>query len=498
MRRSGTFIALIVVIMLAACIGNSPRQAASPTASQNTPPSGMEIVPSPTIILKEVEPTLSPTPDFTPTPSPTPLLAMPLFGSEPHHPEQDVVLSLLANSGAQIVRLNGVLWYKVEPQEGQYNWAALQNLDSALQELAIIDIDVILIVRGTPDWAQKVSGSSCGPIAQEKFEPFVSFMTQLVQRYSAPPYNVKYWELGNEPDVAPELVSSDSVFGCWGDSQDPNYGGGYYAEMLKAVYPAVKLVDPEAQVLVGGLLLDCDPYFPPEGKDCLPARFLDGILANGGGDYFDIVSFHGYPPYVSNSLSWDWEFPGWKERGGVVVGKIQFLREVMTQYGVDKPLFLTESSLICPEWNQQNCLPPDDQFFQSQAEYVVRLFVRNWALGVYGTIWYDFEGQGWRYGGLVGSDPSNPKLSYQAFKFLNEKLAGMEYFGEVSQTNGIEGYSFVSSNHRTWVLWSQDESPQTLDLPSDIIAAYDIFGQPLDLGEKEFTITSPVYIDMAP
>ena len=38
---------------------------------------------------------------------------------------------------------------------------------------------------------------------------------------------------------------------------DPYYGGGYYAEMLKIVYPQIKAADPEAQILIGGLLLFC-------------------------------------------------------------------------------------------------------------------------------------------------------------------------------------------------------------------------------------------------
>jgi hypothetical protein len=38
-----------------------------------------------------------------------------------------------------------------------------------------------------------------------------------------------------------------------------NFGGEYYGNMLKIVYPAIKSADPQAQVLVGGLLLDCDP-----------------------------------------------------------------------------------------------------------------------------------------------------------------------------------------------------------------------------------------------
>ncbi len=67
---------------------------------------------------------------------------------------------------------------------------------------------------------------------------------------------------------------SIAIFGCWGDPNDKTYyGGEYYAEMLKRAYPAVKAANPQAIVLNGGLLLDCDPRYPPPGKDCLPADF---------------------------------------------------------------------------------------------------------------------------------------------------------------------------------------------------------------------------------
>ena len=65
-------------------------------------------------------------------------------------------------------------------------------------------------------------------------------MAEAVERYSAPPYNVIYWEVGNEPDIDPSLVDGDEIYGCWGDKTDAYYGGGYYAEVLKQVYPAVK------------------------------------------------------------------------------------------------------------------------------------------------------------------------------------------------------------------------------------------------------------------
>ena len=62
-------------------------------------------------------------------------------------------------------------------------------------------------------------------------------------------------------------------------------------------------------MLIGGLLLDCDPGPNPNicaelGKNDRPPKYLEGILRNGGGNYFDGVAFHAYDffPYYAPAL----------------------------------------------------------------------------------------------------------------------------------------------------------------------------------------------------
>ena len=184
---------------------------------------------------------------------------------------------------------------------------------------------------------------------------------------------MNYWELGNEPDVDPDLLTPDfeEHFGCWGNNDDPYYGGRYYAEMLKVGYPTIKAADSDAKILIGGLLLDCDPD-DPNCTNPKPARFFEGILLNGGGNFFDIVSFHGYSHYW-NGVVRDEVAETWDEIGGVVVGKAKFLQQVMAKYNVDKPLFLTEGAALCPEWNTTDCNPPGALFQNAKADYVTWL-----------------------------------------------------------------------------------------------------------------------------
>jgi hypothetical protein len=208
-------------------------------------------------------------------------------------------LNQVAQAGAYWVRsFSAVAWASVEPAEGKRNWNALMGLDQELRNITGKGMQTILSVRVTPSWAQQVAGYSCGPIKPEKLGAFAIFMHDLVVRYSVAPYNVKYWEIWNEEDIDRSVVPPDSPYGCWGDQNDAYFGGGYYAEMLKVVYPQIKAADPQAQVLIGGLLLDCDPRpgagCAVVGHDPKPSKFLEGILSNNGGPYFDGISSHAY------------------------------------------------------------------------------------------------------------------------------------------------------------------------------------------------------------
>ncbi len=401
---------------------------------------------------------------------------------------------LAGDAGVHWVRFPAFDWDRIQPtRTSTYDWQTVDEV--SLRNAADEGLQIIGTIKYTPAWAQKVPGSFCGPIRQDVLGEYAQFLTALVKRYSQGPYNIHYWELGNEPDVDPAWVGPRQIFGCWGDFQDPYYGGGYYAEMLKAAYPAIKAADPRAQVLIGGLLLDCDPTHPPQGQDCKPAKFLEGILSNGGGNYFDIVSFHGYHLY-NGALQWDELYPTWAARGGAVLGRIDFLREVMSAYGVDKPLMHTEGGLLCHE-NSPFCNPPQPEFFQQQADYVVWLFVRNWAQGLHATIWYHFEGSGWRHSGLLDENQQS-KPAYDALKFLSQELDGAKYEKAVTRYSGLRAYEFSAPGKRIWVLWAPDEQPHPITLPAGANKVYDKYGVPVAPVGGKVTVKSPIYVELAP
>ncbi|MGD2159073.1 MAG: hypothetical protein PVG32_19505 [Anaerolineales bacterium] len=400
-------------------------------------------------------------------------------------------LDLVVATDTKWTRAADVAWSDVEPNEGQRDWSVLDDTITQWQSALKNGLTNIVVVDSTPSWAQKVPGYFCGPIKQNKFGAFADFMYELVDRYSEYPYHIKYWEIWNEPDVDPTEVKPDSIYGCWGDKSDPNYGGGYYAEMLKVVYPKIKAADPTAKVLVGGLLLDCDPNNPPSGKDCTPAKFLEGILKNGGAPYFDGVSFHAYEYYAGtlgeySNNNWN---STWNTTGPVVIAKTQFLKSVQQKYQVsDKFLINTEGALLC------GACVDDAGFETTKAYYIAQSYATAIAQGLEGNLWYSFSGSGWQNTGIIDSG-GNPLPGYDAYKFAARELIATQLLGEIEEYPGVMGYEFVGEEIRLWVIWSYDGEEHTIQLPGAPEAVYNVFGEAQPITQDMNIDLVPTYIE---
>jgi hypothetical protein len=81
---------------------------------------------------------------------------------------------------------------------------------------------------------------------------------------------IYFWEIWNEPSLDSFKYGSPEEF----------------VQLLKTTYPIIKEANPNAKAIV---------TLSAEGKDS--TGFDDQVLALGGGDYFDILSFH---PYGAN------------------------------------------------------------------------------------------------------------------------------------------------------------------------------------------------------
>jgi hypothetical protein len=397
-----------------------------------------------------------------------------------------------ALANAYFIQKNGLKWSDVEPVEGQpYNWSGDPNLELELNNASTRGMQTILVVGGVPNWAQTSYGKACGPINPDKFVAFANFMKAAVARYRVAPFRVKYWEICNEPDIDPSLVDTDSVVGCWGNANDDFYGGGAYAAMLKEVYPAIKASDPNAQVMVGGLLLDCDL-----NRVCPPPKslkFLEGILRydNGkGGDYFDGVSFHAYDYYygvLGQYMNTYWN-SYWNTTGPVQLVKVNFIRGVLGNYGYQsKFLINTGLALLCISL----C---DDTFEQTKAYYLAEGYSSGMAFNFQPDVWYAAK-TGWRNSNLLDADLS-PTLAYNAFKFGQSELVNSYFNRQINTDPGVKIFEYMKTNRRVWLLWSLDGSTHAVHIPLPAKAAFDLSGNPLSVVKDIAVGLMPTYIEM--
>ena len=414
------------------------------------------------------------------------------------------------------LRLNGLLWSDVQPtSRNDRAWENVGQLDEHIKAASAAGMEVILIIRSTPVWAQKYSIANgddadyfCGPMKAGNFSDFADFMVEVVQRYSQPPFNVSYYELWNEPDEyrgnKPPIgvVSPAGVFGCWGEKSDSEYfGGQHYGKMLNAVYPAVKNAVPSAQIVLGGLLLPCHPDRP--WNYCEMSNFFKGIVSEAGGN-FDYANFHGYTIYDTDfpsGILMERESHWWAGRGGMVEGKFNYLQDVMESYGViDKPILCTEVALAdfgnLAVNTKENPFAVET-FEAAKADYLVWVFSRNIEIGIKGSTWYHMDSRGWFKSGMLDRN-NRPLPAYRAYQVLTTTLGGADYNRKLDLGSGILGYEFRKGGRTIWVLFSEDGSTKTINksaFPYTIRHVYNLMGGEVTQTDTTIRFNRPIYID---
>lgn len=456
------------------------------------------VIAATTVTTPMPSPMPSPPASQTSTPPPSeppnqpPAIQPSILGVEFHAGFSNIAAEAV-NLNAAWIRLNGLLWADVEPQEGQRNWSAMAALEQDILAATSRGAQVVLIVRRTPAWAQRIDGRPCSAPKPEKLDAFAAFLRDAVARYSAAPYNVTYWEIGNEVDVSPEMAKPDDVYGCWGNSSQTYYGGEEYANLLKVVYPAMKRANPAVQVQVGGLLLDCP--ITPGMPNCDMSTFMEGVLRAGGAGSFDGIGFHSYDFYSGlpgeyGDSRWN---ASWKTSGPAAVQKIAFLQALLKRYAVvGKYLMLSETSVLC--WS---CASPVEAHEQTKAMYVPQMFAYAHAYNLRATIWYSFH-SAWQQSQLVDSR-GNPLHVYTAMQVLQRKMAGATYIGAILfdelQNNQARGYKFRANGREVWLMWGLSQSDVLVTLPAHPSAISDALGK-VQPAKRAFTLTPmPLYVE---
>ena len=342
-----------------------------------------------------------------------------------------------------------------------YNW----YFDASARQARDSGLNVILTILGNPAWAALQSPDGIpytnGPIRPEYLDEFAAFVSAAADRY---PW-ITYYEFYNEPDNA-GILQAELGGPYWGPY------GAEYAAMLKAVYPALKAANPEAQVVLGGIAYDLFEEQVGDGQG-FRRSFLDDVLAAGGGEWFDVFNFHYYPAFAY----------GWEQQaeGRELVAKANYLRALLADAGYgDKPFFCTEVG--APSGASPDHTPQPTP--ESQARYVTQTAARAVASDLGALIWFawkDFAGDSvYEHYGLV-TQALALKPSALAFRAATQKLGSATYVRTLPLDEmGIEGYEFRAANGALlYLLWSVDGASRTVTFPVTRARLCDMYGTPV-------------------
>ncbi len=233
-------------------------------------------------------------------------------------------------------------------------------------------------------------------------------------------YNIKYWEIGNEPDLYHDMGDRVSY-----TVEDYINDFNTYVDAMKAVDPQIKIVGPD----LGW------KYWPPDNDWLTP--FLNACK-----DKVDIISVHRYQGDAASCTIENAMKDADKFRAN-----LNSLQNIMNICGVsNKPLAITETHVSWEAEQQKSNQPASPQTFYAGlwvADTIgVALEYNLWSL----LFWSISEGN---TTGFVDNITFNPRPSYYAMQMYTTHF-GTSMLRVVSVPSGFSVYASRSAgNDRT-------------------------------------------------
>ena len=334
-------------------------------------------------------------------------------------------------------------WAEINSSSGVYQF---QDLDAFVQLNQARGAEVIYTFGRTPRWASSkpeapgpYGPGQCAPPAD--LQNWDNYVTAIASHVGP---RITYWELWNEP-------------------QDPNYYCGDMQTLLtmaEHAYRIIKSINPAAQVLT------------PTGTASDGPAWLDAYLSKGGGDYADIISFHGYCDTEAESIN-------------PVVARYQ--KVIAARGQGSKPLWDTEA-----DWAGD----ADDVLEGSgnRADFMAKYYFLQWSDGVSRFVWYAYDGGTW--GGLwnpvTGADPD-----VASYNVVQQWMVGASMTSACTpDSNGTWSCPLSrEGGYQALVLWNSKKTV-SYPVPGQYTDVRDLYGnvRPLPKGNLQVG-DSPVLVE---
>ncbi|WBB98271.1 MULTISPECIES: hypothetical protein [unclassified Solwaraspora] len=190
-----------------------------------------------------------------------------------------------------------VYWSQIEPVSGRFDFDVVDALFDQLDGTE----EIWVTVCSSSPWATRVPTRLLPPSPAKSLRRYGKFVERLVRHCAG---RVHYWQCDNEP--------TDNAL-LWAGSAPE------YLAQLKVLHKAVKKVDPQASVVLGGA-----PFMLPlSAPDSHERRFFD-LLLDQGRDHFDLFDLHLYGPTT------------------MIPEHVESVRDQMRKFGYEKPVVAGE------------------------------------------------------------------------------------------------------------------------------------------------------------
>jgi polysaccharide biosynthesis protein PslG len=208
--------------------------------------------------------------------------AQPLFAASGGN--WDPQLAAMQAGGVEVVRADA-RWAQIEPDPDSYDWT---GCDAVVLALAVHGLRWYPVLDDAPAWAAEGSGDPTPAAAHEA--DFASFASALAARYGR---GGSFWAA--HPSLTPlpvtdyEIWNEENSSAFWPSQAD---APARYADLYALTRSAIRVVDPQARVVIGGLALVNPPLVQDE------VGFLRGMLAHRPDlvGQVDGVGLHPYQP----------------------------------------------------------------------------------------------------------------------------------------------------------------------------------------------------------
>jgi len=259
---------------------------------------------------------------------------------------------------------------------------------------------------------------------------YIDFVRNAVGRYKD---KVDYWQIGNE------------VEGSFSPQE--------YANFVKEVSPIIRENDPEAKVVLGGMI------YARGTMETLNSFFKPVLSKLGPGD-FDIFDFHFFGQATGDYRK--------------IAAYAKSIKDLLKEEKMEAEFWITEMAAYSGSPTNESL-----QTEKEQAEDLIKRYIISFSSDVKKvfwvtiTEWYKFGGKPNGYFDNVGlvnnpqqDSQNHKKLAYYTYKKMVEVLEGSDWdnIQTIQESDGIYIYKFTKQGKPIWVAWNDNSAEKQITI----------------------------------